>query len=252
MIVTFIGTGSGITSLKRFHSSLLIDVNSQKCLVDCGDGISKALLAQQVDPNEINSIIVTHLHPDHFSGILTLLVNMSLSGRKQKLNIYVYEKFTEFFNSLIFHSNLEGIKNKFGINIIGYADNEEFASIDSLEVLPRKNSHIRNKIGSAGSEIFYSASLHFSTTDASLFYTSDIGREEDLYLFKNSKIDYLISETTHIDTDKIIKAALDLNVSHAYLTHIDDADDNKIRDTIINSRYDSMFTICYDGLKISI
>ncbi|MEO8398834.1 MAG: MBL fold metallo-hydrolase, partial [Ignavibacteriaceae bacterium] len=74
--IKFIGTGSGKTSLKRFHSSFLILNESYNLLVDTGDGISKALLLQNINYNSIDGILISHLHPDHYTGLPLLLVQM--------------------------------------------------------------------------------------------------------------------------------------------------------------------------------
>ena len=47
MQLTFIGTGSGRTSIDRFHSSLLFTVNDKNILIDAGDSISRAMLKQK-------------------------------------------------------------------------------------------------------------------------------------------------------------------------------------------------------------
>ena len=64
----FIGTGSGKTSLNRFHSSFFIKTSNYNLLIDAGDGESKALLSQGIDFNTIDGILFTHLHPDHYTG----------------------------------------------------------------------------------------------------------------------------------------------------------------------------------------
>jgi len=51
MQLTFIGTGSGRTSLDRFHSSLLFTTSDKNVLIDAGDSISRALKRQQVPIN---------------------------------------------------------------------------------------------------------------------------------------------------------------------------------------------------------
>lgn len=54
MKLKFIGTSSGQTNPKRNHSAILFENDSSKFLIDCGDGISRSLLHQNILPNHIN------------------------------------------------------------------------------------------------------------------------------------------------------------------------------------------------------
>jgi len=77
--IKFVGTGSGKTLLKRYHSSFLIKTEAYNLLVDAGDGISRALLNQKVTFDSINGILISHLHPDHYSGLPSLIIQMKLN-----------------------------------------------------------------------------------------------------------------------------------------------------------------------------
>ncbi len=249
MILTFTGTGSGKSSLKRYHSSLLLDADSERCLIDCGDGISKALLSQDINYNSITSIIITHFHPDHYTGILTLLVNMRLTNRKSPLNIYIHKSMNEFFDSLLLHSYLDGIRKRFPINIEGYHNNKSIKLSSKLKILPRLNSHIRNKLEIENRDVFYSSSLLINNGEEKVLYTSDIGDADDLLLFYDYSIDYLICETTHISIDDILSTIEARGIANTYLTHIDDKDEKILLQTTFKR---PNITVAYDGLKISI
>jgi len=98
MELIFIGTGSGRTSLNRFHSSLLFKDGSQKILVDCGDGISRALLTQNISVNLISDIIITHYHSDHLAGLTSLITQMIIQSRKSELNIFTHIELVDTLN----------------------------------------------------------------------------------------------------------------------------------------------------------
>jgi ribonuclease Z len=85
--IIFLGTGSGKTSLKRHHSSLLISSQKHNLLVDCGDGISSALIKQNISFCSIGAILISHMHADHYSGLASLITQMKLVGRKETLTI---------------------------------------------------------------------------------------------------------------------------------------------------------------------
>ena len=251
MIIQFIGTGSGKTSPNRYHSSILLTYRNSVCLIDCGDGISRALIEQNIGMNNITSIIITHLHPDHFSGLLTLLVNMRLTGRSKSLNIYVHHKQILFLDSVLKQTNLEGIKKYFSINLIGILTGKVIMIDDSIEIIAEQNEHISNN-QIAGHDVFYSISMLINSETKSIFYTSDIGSDKDLLLFRNYKIDYLICETTHIPFESIIKTAEAFNYSNVILTHIDENDEKNLSASLAKWNFKIDISMAFDGLKIKI
>ena len=120
MELTFIGTGSGKTSLNRFHTSLLITEKDHNLLIDTGDGISKALLSSSVNVRSIDSILISHTHADHFSGITSLLTQMKIERRIEPLNILIHASFSDFLKKFINISFLFRESIGFELNIIEY------------------------------------------------------------------------------------------------------------------------------------
>jgi ribonuclease Z len=83
MKITFLGTaGSIMTENKSFPSILL----NNDLLLDCGEGCTQKLL-QLKSIDTINTICITHLHGDHFSGLFSLLWYYWLSNRTTDLTI---------------------------------------------------------------------------------------------------------------------------------------------------------------------
>ena len=103
MKLKFIGTSSGQTSLNRNHSSLFFQLGSTNILIDAGDGISKALLHQNVDHSLIDKIIISHFHSDHLAGLPSLLTQMIIAKRRKAIEIYTHKsllKTLEKFSAL--------------------------------------------------------------------------------------------------------------------------------------------------------
>lgn len=81
MKIQFLGTGS-VSSLSN-SASLFID---DDILIDCGNGIYKALLKAKIDIKKIRYILITHLHGDHVFDIPFLLYGLSKKNPKQKIS----------------------------------------------------------------------------------------------------------------------------------------------------------------------
>jgi len=56
-----------------------------RCLVDCGTSSLIALKRAAVDPNDVDTVLVTHLHGDHFGGIPFLILDGQFSRRSRRL-----------------------------------------------------------------------------------------------------------------------------------------------------------------------
>ncbi|MGE5681047.1 MAG: MBL fold metallo-hydrolase, partial [Bacillota bacterium] len=97
MEIIFTGTGSGRTSLKRHHNSIILSSSGTNLLIDAGDGISRALLNSTVDYNSINAILFTHFHPDHLNGISSLLIQMKMNSRSSELRLLVHQNLYRSF-----------------------------------------------------------------------------------------------------------------------------------------------------------
>lgn len=80
MKLLFLGSGS-ISSLSN-HSAILIDDN---ILIDCGNGIYKALLRNKIDITKIKFILITHLHIDHIFDIPLLLYGIRHKNPSQNI-----------------------------------------------------------------------------------------------------------------------------------------------------------------------
>ncbi len=83
MKIKMIGTGA--ISVKDRSSCCLID---ERIMVDCGNGIVKTLLEQNVDINNIDTLLITHLHGDHFLDLPFLIMQRNFFSANNDLNIY--------------------------------------------------------------------------------------------------------------------------------------------------------------------
>jgi ribonuclease Z len=228
--IKFLGTGSGRTSLKRFHSSLIISCDDLNYIVDCGDGTTRALLTQQIDFNSIDGIILTHMHPDHFAGLASLLVQMKMGKREKPLTIHLYKEFIDPVKQILYYQFVFLNRYKFDIRFTGFDYDIMTRLSENMYFMARNNSHLDDMIKDAGivKINFSSSSFLFKINNNVLLYTGDIGKVNDLYIFNDFNIDMMISDATHITPAEIITAINSFSVKKLYLTHISDDEEEKI------------------------
>ena len=254
MKIKFIGTGSGKTSLKRFHSSILISVSNYNLLIDCGDSTSRALLKSGIEFNSINGIIFSHLHPDHFSGLGDLLVQMKMGKRRKQLDIFAGKNQVSFVEEYILNSCLLPERMNF-INNFHDLENDIGVKINNrFTILPKINNHLAELKNYPQYKNFFFDSFSFLITEGEkkVVYTGDIGRAEDLYLFKENKIDLFISESTHVSTKELFTAIQKINPGKTILTHISDDDESVLRNEINNSTDGTEIELAFEGLEFEL
>ncbi len=87
LTVTFLGTSSAAPTKGRGLPAVAIQREGSVILMDCGEGVQRQVLNQRIGLNRETSILITHLHGDHVTGLLGLLQTMSLAQRRKPLNI---------------------------------------------------------------------------------------------------------------------------------------------------------------------
>ena len=83
--VTVLGSGDAYCSGGRAHSAYLIEAPGSTFLVDCGATVLQSLKRAGRDPNDIDFVILSHLHGDHFGGIPYLVIQQHFAGRTRPL-----------------------------------------------------------------------------------------------------------------------------------------------------------------------
>src|SRR5246127_41675 len=87
--ITLLGTAPGYPAPYRNHSSLLLDTGEHKVLVDAGESCSRTLIELGIEPVELDTIILTHGHSDHTSGLAMLIQSCWIVGRERPLPIFL-------------------------------------------------------------------------------------------------------------------------------------------------------------------
>jgi ribonuclease BN (tRNA processing enzyme) len=88
VVVTFAGSGDAFGSGGRYQACVHLRGPGQaSVLLDCGATSLSALKAAGLDPDEIGTVFVSHLHGDHFGGLPFLILDGQFSRRTSPLTI---------------------------------------------------------------------------------------------------------------------------------------------------------------------
>ncbi|MDP9078716.1 MAG: ribonuclease Z [Bacteroidota bacterium] len=86
--ITILGSSSATPIFNRNPTSQAININDRLYLIDCGEGTQQQMLRFDVKASRIDHIFISHLHGDHYLGLVGLISSMHLNGRIKPLHIY--------------------------------------------------------------------------------------------------------------------------------------------------------------------
>lgn len=86
--ITILGSGAALPTSLRNPSAQYVFCNDRHILIDCGEGTQNQLRKYNIRLQKISHILISHLHGDHFFGLVGLLSSMHLLGRDQGITIY--------------------------------------------------------------------------------------------------------------------------------------------------------------------
>jgi len=86
--VTILGCSSATPTSKRNPSAQLVNIAERYFLVDCGEGTQVQLRRYKIKFQRISHIMISHMHGDHYYGLMGLLSSLHLLGRTADLHLY--------------------------------------------------------------------------------------------------------------------------------------------------------------------
>lgn len=88
LALTILGNNSAIPAFGRNPTAQVLQNDDEAFLIDCGEGTQLQMSKYKIKKSKISHIFISHLHGDHYFGLIGLLTSMSLLSRTQDLHIY--------------------------------------------------------------------------------------------------------------------------------------------------------------------
>ena len=105
--LTILGSSSAIPTIDRNPTAQLLNVNERFFLIDCGEGTQVQLRKYHLSFQRISHIFISHLHGDHYFGLIGLISSMHLLGRKKDLHIHAHKELKEIIDLQLRSSDTE-------------------------------------------------------------------------------------------------------------------------------------------------
>ena len=103
--LTILGCDSAIPTVDKQQTAQLLNINERFFLIDCGENTQVQLRKYQLSFQRISHVLISHLHGDHYYGLIGLITSMHLLGRNKGLHIYAHEDLKEIINVQLSASN---------------------------------------------------------------------------------------------------------------------------------------------------
>lgn len=103
--VTILGSSSATPVYNRNPTAQLLNCNEKFYLIDCAEGTQQQLIKFGLKASKIDYVFISHLHGDHYFGLIGLLSSMHLNGRIKPLYIYAPEAIKEILELQFKHSD---------------------------------------------------------------------------------------------------------------------------------------------------
>jgi ribonuclease Z len=96
--VTILGSSSATPIYNRNPSAQVLNINERLYLIDCGEGTQQQMLRFDIRISRIDHIFISHLHGDHYLGLVGMLSSMHLNGRIKPLKLICPEPLREIID----------------------------------------------------------------------------------------------------------------------------------------------------------
>jgi ribonuclease BN (tRNA processing enzyme) len=210
MQLRFVGCGDAFGSGGRQNTCFHVTGERVNLLIDCGASSLPALKRLGINSDDIDLILITHFHGDHFAGLPFLLLDAQFMRRTRPLVIAgpdgIERRLAQMMEALF--ENSSKTKQRFDLSVIAL-EPEQTRTFGAVKVTPFPVVHgesggpfLAYRIETEGRVIAYSADTEWTQT------LIPLGRDADLFIAEAYTY------------DKVVKNHLSLRTLEAYLSEI--------------------------------
>jgi ribonuclease Z len=88
LAVTILGNNSAVPAFDRHPTSQVVTLDGNLFLIDCGEGTQIQMIKYKIRRSKISHIFISHLHGDHYFGLVGLINSFSLLSHQQEMHVY--------------------------------------------------------------------------------------------------------------------------------------------------------------------
>ena len=222
MQLRFIGCGDALGSGGRANTCFQVTGESINFLIDCGASSLPAMKRLNVARDDIDLILITHFHGDHFGGLPFFLLDAQFARRTRPLVIAgpqgIETRLAQLMEALFEHSSKT--KQRFDLSVVALNPGES-RTFGAIKVTPYPVVHgesggpfLAYRIEAGGRIISYSADTEWTDTLISA------ARGADLFIAEAYYYDKIVKN--HLSLKTLDAHLPEINARRVILTHMSD------------------------------
>jgi ribonuclease Z len=102
--ITILGSSGAVPAYGRMPSSQFIEIQNHYILIDCGEGSQMQMMKYGLPLHRIDYIFISHLHGDHYLGLMGLLFTLHLNRRTADLHLFSHKGLDEIITMQLKYS----------------------------------------------------------------------------------------------------------------------------------------------------
>jgi ribonuclease Z len=131
--LTILGCHSATPRVNAHPTAQYLEINSRHFLIDCGEGTQRQMRLNKVGFSKISTIFISHLHGDHFFGLIGLISTFGILNREKELHIHGPKGIKEVINIQLKHSK-SYVKYKIIFNELNSTESELIFEDEKVKV----------------------------------------------------------------------------------------------------------------------
>lgn len=218
--INFLGTGDAFGHGGRLQACFFIKSGQHGLMLDCGASAMISFQRYSVAPNDVDIILVSHLHGDHFGGLPFFILDAQLHNKRtHPLTIAGPKGLSDRFIQVmeILFPKLSKIQQKFEINVVELEPGTPWVwqnmTVDSAEVRhPSGEQALAFRIGLDGKTIGYTGDTEWVDGLVPLLGGVDLLIAEAYFFEKSIKF--------HLNYQTLVEHLPELNPKQMVITHM--------------------------------
>ena len=222
MRLQFVGCGDALGSGGRYNTCFHVTGGYANFLIDCGASSLPALKRLGIARDDIDLILITHFHGDHFAGLPFLLLDAQFTRRTRPLVIAgpegIQMRLTQAMEALF--ENSSKTRQRFDLSVVALKP-EETRSFGAVDVTPFPVVHgesggpfLAYRVETEGRVIAYTADTEWTET------LIPLGHDADLFIAEAYYYDKVVKY--HLSLKTLEAHLAEINPKRLILTHMSD------------------------------
>ena len=217
-----LGTNDGWAADQRGHSAFLYHLGNSTILIDCGEPVGRSLRSAGVKPDDLDGLLLSHLHCDHVGGFFMLMQGFWLDQRTRPLTVHMPEEGLVPVRRMLDAAYIFEELMPSELNFTALTVGEPF-EVSDIHITAHPTSHLHQlkehfvKKYPAKYEAFC---FLLESNETRVAHSADIGALADLEPILTQPVDLLVCELAHVEPKELFTYLAGKEIGQVAFMHL--------------------------------